>query len=205
MPKLLLIRHGKALLQDAGRFWGRTNLKLSDVGLQQAEQLGERLAKMKISAVYSSSLARASRTAEIIASRHRLAVQERDELCECNFGYVEGLTYDEITQRYPQLAGELMSMRKVAFPGGESLEQLNARILSFLKTLSDFKPDSTVAIVAHGGPLRLIICNLLGLDIDNWLKVQVDYASLSIVETYPRGATLSLLNDVSHLVPSGDS
>ena len=201
MAKLLLIRHGQTKLHRADRFWGKTDIELSDAGIRQAEQLRDRLARTKIDAVYASTLLRATETAEIVASRHKMKITPIKELCECSFGYAEGLTFREISQKFPELAEELRSGKAVSFPGGESLEQLNRRVRGFLKTLELDKPESKIAIVAHGGPLRLIICNLLGLGIEHWTQLRVDYASLSIVEAYPEGNILNLLNDISHLKP----
>lgn len=201
MARLLLIRHGKTKLHQADRFWGSTDIPLSNTGIRQAEQLRDRLATEKIHAVYSSTLSRARATAEIIASRHHLKITACEELNECNFGYIEGLTFPEIQRLHPALAEELLNRKMVAFPGGESLEDLDKRVRSFLDRLNEHKEKDTILIVAHGGPLRLIICNLLGLELKHWQQIRIDLASLSIVETYSRGAILNLLNDTSHLKP----
>ena len=199
MSRLLLIRHGSTILHKVDRFWGKTDIALDNIGMMQAAQLRARLATENVSAIYSSTLSRARFTAEIIAAEHNLSVIACDELCECNFGYAEGLSFEEIKDLYPALAEELGNWKTVAFPGGESLEQLNARVKIFLNRLENHQPEDTIAIVAHGGPLRLIICNLLGLEIKHWQQFRIDLASLSIIETYPQATILSLLNDVSHL------
>ena len=199
MARIFLIRHGQTRLHRADRFWGSTDIELSELGIRQAEQLRDRLARTKIDAVYASSLQRAAATAEIIAARHKLPVTQTPELCECSFGFVEGLTFREITHRYPDLADELAAGKAISFPGGESLEQLDKRVKKFLTTLDGHKPDARIAVIAHGGPLRLIICHLLGLGIEHWLQFRVDHASLSIMETYPQGNIFNLLNDCSHL------
>jgi alpha-ribazole phosphatase len=201
LPRILLVRHGTTKLHSGDRFWGKTDIPLSNAGIRQAGQLRNRLALEKLDAIYSSTLSRARSTAEIIAAGHEAEVIPCEELCECNFGYIEGLSFVEIKKLYPQLAVSLNDWKTVAFPGGESLDQLNTRVLVFLKRLKKHKPKETVLVVAHGGPLRLIICNLLGLGLENWLKLRVDLASLSIVETYPQATILNLLNDVSHLQP----
>jgi alpha-ribazole phosphatase len=201
LTKILLVRHGITKLHTRGRFWGKTDIPLSNAGIKQAGQLRNRLATERIDAIYSSTQSRARSTAEIIASGHEVDVTACEELCECNFGYIEGLDYEEIKRLYPPLAEELSNWQAVSFPGGESLKQLNARVKVFLKRLEKHKAKETVLIVAHGGPLRLIVCNLLGLGLDFWLKIRIDLASLSIVEAYPQTTILSLLNDVSHLKP----
>ncbi|HTY81971.1 MAG TPA: histidine phosphatase family protein [Dehalococcoidales bacterium] len=199
MARLLLIRHGETKLYKADRFWGSTDVDLSENGIKQAGLLSDRLAKTKIDAVYTSPLLRASVTADVIAAKHKIKTAKSDDLCECSFGYAEGLTFAEITQKYPELAEDLAAGTAITFPGGESLAQLDKRVKKFLVTINDLKPSAKAVIVAHGGPLRLLICNLLNLGIEHWLQFRIDHASLSVIETYPQGNILNLLNDVSHL------
>jgi alpha-ribazole phosphatase len=197
--RILLVRHGITKLHTGDRFWGKTDIALNNAGIKQAGQLRNRLSQEKLSAIYSSPLSRARSTAEIIAAGHKVEVTPCEDICECNFGYIEGLTYEEIKKLYPALAKELSDGKAVTFPGGETLEQLDRRVRSFLKRLIRHKPGDTVLVVAHGGPIRLIICDLLGLGIEHWTQLRIDRASLSIVETYTGSNILSLLNDTSHL------
>ena len=199
MAKLLLIRHGTTRLHKNDRFWGKTDVPLSNVGIKQAGQLRNRLAQEKITAVYTSTLSRARSTADIIATGHKAKITACDELCECNFGFIEGLTYKEIQNLYPELAKELASWKTVSFPGGETLNQLNDRVKEFMKRLVNLKDNYTVAIVSHGGPLRLLICNLMGINIMHWQQFRLDRASLSVMEVYPETAILLSLNDISHI------
>jgi alpha-ribazole phosphatase len=200
MSKLFLVRHGSIKLNDVRRFWGKTDIELSDEGVRQAKAVRDRISEQKIDAVYTSTLKRTCATAEIIAAKHNLVITACPELNELNFGYVEGLTFDEIKRRYPELAKVLNDWNsRPEFPGGESFDELNTRVQKFLARLKVHKPDEKILIVAHAGSLRLIICNLLGISTQHWKQMQIDFASLSIVETFPRGSILSLLNDVSHL------
>ena len=200
MSRLLLVRHGNTNLDSTIRFWGKTDVELSDDGIRQAEQLRDRLATQRIDTVYASKLSRARATAEIIASQHKLDVTTCTELDEINFGKLEGLTFEEISQFYPEIA-ELMIKWRIGpkYPGGESRDELNNRVQKFLKFLNKYKPEDTILIVAHAGTLRLMICKLLEIGIEHLRQIQLDLASLSIVETYPQGAILNLLNDISHL------
>ncbi|MFC1971648.1 histidine phosphatase family protein [Chloroflexota bacterium] len=202
MSRLLLVRHGNTKLNNATRFWGKTDVELSDEGVRQAEQLRDRLATQKINAIYASNLSRARLTAEMIASRHRLNVKTCTEMGEINFGFIEGLTFEEIKKLHPELAEELSNWSvSPQFPGGESLDDLNSRVQTFLKRLEKHKPEETILIVAHSATLRLLICNLLEIDLHHWRQMRLDLASLSILETYSQGTILNLLNDVSHLKP----
>ncbi len=199
MPKLLLIRHGTTKLHSDDRFWGKTDVPLNDYGIEQAKRLKSRLASENIITFFTSTSSRARKTAEIIAAGHKAEIIACDELCECNFGFAEGLTYKEIERQYPKLAKALAERKAVTFPGGESLEQLNERVKKFIERLKIFKPEHTVAIISHGGPLRLLICNLLGINIVHWQQLRIDQGSLSILDTYPQTAILNLLNDVPPL------
>jgi len=166
----------------------------------QAERLADRLAEEKIDAIYTSKLRRALATAEIIASHHQMEVISCPELFEINFGKVEGLTFNEIGQRYPELVKTWPTRDpSFRFPEGESISDLNRRVMRFLPRLDKHAPEDAILVVAHSGVLRLIICHLLQIDIWHWRQFRTDLASLSIVETHSQGATLNLLNDTSHL------
>ena len=201
MSRLLLVRHGETELNSAERYWGHSDVKLSPLGLRQAERLRDRLAIERIDAVYSSDLQRALATAKIIASRHQLDVITCAELREINFGKLEGLNFEEISQLFPEFAAKWRVQRStnIEFPGGESLDQLNKRVRNFVGRLKKRKADETVLVVAHAGVLRSLICQLMGLELQHIYHIRLDLASLSILETYPTGAILTLLNDVSHL------
>jgi alpha-ribazole phosphatase len=186
-------------LQKEERYWGNTDIPLNDLGITQAKLLRDRLQEQKITHVYTSTLSRALDTAKIIAAPHRRDVIACAELCECNFGYIEGLTYEEIKAKHPALAEKLGKMEAVSFPGGESLEKFHTRVKTFLKRLEKHKPQDMIAIVAHGGSIRMLICLLLGLELKHWSQLQIDRASLSVVYMYPQICFLNSLNDISHL------
>jgi alpha-ribazole phosphatase len=201
MTRLLLVRHGETELNSAERYWGQSDVKLSALGLRQAEKLRDRLAAQKIDAVYSSDLQRALATAKIIVSGHRLDVTICAELREINFGKLEGLNFEEISQRFPEFTAKWRVQRdtNIEFPGGESLAQLHSRVGNFVGRLQKCKAGETVLVVAHAGVLRSLICQLMEIELRYIYQIRLDLASLSIVETYPEGAILSLLNDTSHL------
>lgn len=200
MSRLLLVRHGITEKYGHDRFWGSTDNPLSDAGIRQAEKLRERLAGENISAVYTSTLSRAGMTAEIATKRHGKGITALDELCECDFGAVEGMTFDQIAQKYPELARVLRDDEtRACFPDGESFINMERRIRQFLGMLDKHSEEDTVLIVGHGSPLRIMICHLLGIDVKHWRQFRLDLASLSIVYQYRHGGILTLLNDVSHL------
>ncbi|MDP2729033.1 MAG: histidine phosphatase family protein [Dehalococcoidales bacterium] len=201
MSKLLLVRHGITEHNSTRRFAGYSDVDMTAEGYAQVEKLSDRLAKEKIDAVYSSDLKRALVTAEIISARHNVEIVICPELREANYGNAEGLTFKEIEECYPELAKAIASFSpgELNFPGGESFEGFVARTSTFLDRLNGHHPEQTILIVSHSGPLRVLLCALLGIDQSFWRQLRCDNASLSIVETYPQRAILNLLNDTSHL------
>ncbi len=128
MSRLLLVRHGETELNSALRYWGRTDVALSDTGLIQAERLRERLNLEKIGFIYSNSLKRALVTAQVITLKHNLEVIACPELREIDFGRLEGLTFDEINRLYPLVARMWMERSPgLVYPGSESLAELDKR------------------------------------------------------------------------------
>ncbi len=200
MSKLLLVRHGETELNSSQRYWGKTDVGLGAVGLKQAEHLRDRLSAEKIDFVYSSQLRRALVTAQTIALIHNINVVSCSELNEIDFGELEGLNFSEVNGKYPEVARQWMQRSpELAYPEGESLSQLEKRVAEFRTRLARHADSDIILIVAHSGVLRTLICQLLDLKISDRWKIRVDLGSLSIVETYPETAILSLLNDTSHL------
>ncbi len=201
MTRLLVVRHGDTEFNSAQRFQGYSDIELSGAGYKQAERLRDRLAAERIDTIYSSDLRRALATAEVISSRHQTGITTCPELREINYGRLEGLTFEEIGRLYPEVADWCVNWSpQLEFPGGESFGELKERVSAFLSRLRNQALEKTILIVAHGGPLRLLLCFLLEIDPWHWRQFQLNLASLSIVETYPEIAVISLLNDTSHLI-----
>ena len=200
MSRLLLVRHGITEFNNTRRFAGYSDVGMSTNGYRQVEMLGDRLVNEKIDAVSSSDLRRALVTAEVISSGHKVNIVTCPELREMNYGDAEGLTFQEISHLYPKVAESVANFSlRLEFPGGESFERFIKRTSKFLDRLERYEPSGTMLIVSHSGPLKVLVCRLLGIDQSHWRQIRIDNASLSIVETYPRGVILSLLNDTSHL------
>jgi broad specificity phosphatase PhoE len=201
VAKILLVRHGETEMNSAQRYWGKTDVNLGPAGLRQAEQLRDRLATEKIDFVYSSEMRRAVLTARTIASIHCLQETPCPELREIDFGQIEGLDFAGVQAQFPDIAKMWIDRDpNLCYPEGESLTQLDVRLARFRNRLLQHSEKEVVMVVAHSGVLRTLICQLLGLETRNRWNFRIDLASLSIIETYPDTAILSLLNDTSHLV-----
>jgi alpha-ribazole phosphatase len=195
--RLLLARHGETDYNQQWRFQGRTDLGLNRAGRRQAERLRHRLSREPIDVIYASKLKRAEETAEIIARGHGLRVEFRENLAELDFGKFEGMTHAEIVESYPDWRPGDFDFTAY---GGESLGQLARRIRAFAKELrSDNPADANILVIAHSGSLRVLLCVLLGIAIENWRRFHLAPASLTVVEDFGGEPVLTLLNDVSHL------
>jgi broad specificity phosphatase PhoE len=146
---LLLVRHGETDWNADGRLQGHTDRPLSDFGRRQARQLGDQLENERLEAIYSSDLARARETAEIVGERLGLPVVLDPDLREKDWGTWEGLTSVE--------------RDRVEFVG-ESTEAHQERMLRALRRISERHPgDGRVLVVTHGGSMRRVQTAAMGM------------------------------------------
>ena len=110
------------------------------------------------------------------------------------------MTYGEVLERFPELERLWWSFDpKLSFPDGESLEALLTRVECFADTLKNHCPAETVLIIGHGGSLRALMYCVGALELSAWWDTIVDLGSLTVLEANAEGATILLLNDLSHL------
>lgn len=200
MTKLIIIRHGQTLWNLERKYQGHSDIALSDKGIKQAEAVAVRFAKEKIDAVYASDLSRAYKTAEYIAVRHNLKVHVTPELREIKFGEWEGLTYDQITARWPGMLGKLWTTPdELEIPGGESFHQLKERAYAAIQKIIKEHSGQTVAVVAHGGTIGTILCAVLDIHLNHVWSIKQDNTAVNIIEYYDGRPVITLLNCVRHL------
>lgn len=175
---LYLVRHAETDWNTAGRYQGQSDPPLSARGEMQAQHLASSLASIHVSAVLTSPLQRARKTALALAERVGLAAVSDDRLMELGFGKWEGLTQAEVKSRWP----ELLRMWKKApdqtgFPGGETLHDLRCRVQSFLSDMAQ-QPGPVLA-VTHEAVIRVAILELRGEPLSEYRRVQVANASVT--------------------------
>jgi alpha-ribazole phosphatase len=199
MTRLLLVRHGLTDWNAAQRFQGQHDVPLNDIGRHQAAALAERLAGEPLQAIFASDLQRARATAAAIVDRHPCPITIEARLREISFGAWEGLTYAEIAAGHPEvLAAWEKNILENAPPGGETLNQLAGRVQAVLDELLLAQDGETILLVAHGGPLQVLICLALGLPPEKYWQFHLSPGSLSEIAIYPQGGILNLLNDTCH-------
>lgn len=166
-----------------GKYQGQSDVPLTDEGREQARILSERLKDEKIDVIYASDLDRTIETAAIIAKYHDLKVLPAPLMRELNFGIWEGMTYDEIIQKWPQEYNEWQrDPHNKKPPEGETLAELCKRVSKFLKETAREHPDSRILVVSHAGPIRAILSVLLNLRQDFFWKFKISNTSITIIE-----------------------
>jgi len=202
---LYLIRHGQSAGNAEGRFGGHGPTPLSELGRMQAERTANLLAKEGISAIYSSDLQRAIETAEPLAHRLRLPIHTSEAFRERHVGVLEGLTFDESKDRFPDDYYALIN-RNVdhVITNGESYRQLLRRTTSELRNILNRHQRQRVAIFSHTGAICFITLQLLGA-IHRGTKttpwIITSNCGINRFEMRgPRNVRVLALNDTRHLV-----
>ena len=181
--RLLLVRHAETDPAMRWRCHGRLDVELSAEGRRQAGELAAALAELPLASVYSSPLSRALDTARAIAAARGLEPVADDGLLEIDFGELEGLTYEEIEAERPEVFRAWMEApTSVRFPGGESFADLRARVVEAVGAIRERHAGEAAAVVAHGGVVRAVLADVLGLDDDAVFRLDQAYGGLSVVD-----------------------
>jgi broad specificity phosphatase PhoE len=201
MLHLMLVRHGESEWNAQRRYQGQSDVPLSALGRRQAERIAERLAGVKMDAVYASDLVRAWETASPIAEKNGLKVFSEPRLRELKFGVLEGLTFDEAQAQYPEMIAAWLEDFNHPPDGAETIDLFNTRILSLLNDLKEKHDEQVVLLIAHGGSLSEILRVVLGLSREKRWYLEMENASLSEVLIAENYVSLKRLNDTCHLSP----
>lgn len=198
--RLLLLRHGQTELSVQRRYSGRGNPELTALGRRQAEAAAGYLArKGGVAAVISSPLQRAHDTAAASAKALGLEVSVDEDLIETDFGRWEGLTFGEAGSADPDLHGRWLRDTSVTPPGGESFDDVHARVRRARNRIIAEHGGATVLVVSHVTPIKTLLRMALDAGPTILYRLHLDLASLSIAEFYPDGlASVRLVNDTSY-------
>jgi broad specificity phosphatase PhoE len=152
------VRHGESEANAARRFAGRSDSPLTELGRRQAQTVADALAGTKFDRIVATPLHRSLDTAKVIAERHGMPVEIEPDLIEIDVGDRTGAAWDE-TRALPEWRDDGF----VAWPKGETLDQVVARALRALRRLARATPGGTVLVVGHGGVTRILVSHFLGI------------------------------------------
>lgn len=193
---IYLLRHGEVVGADTRRFVGHLDVPLSARGEAQCAAQAARLRAAGLRAVFSSDLARSRRSGEIIGAPHGLPPVEVPALREMAMGRWDGLTAAEIQAREPEAFARWMArVGEFPFPGGESVPDLLARAWPAFEAIAAGHAGGAVAVVAHGGTNRAVLCRALGLPLARLLALGQDYGALTVLERAGARWSLRRLNE----------
>jgi alpha-ribazole phosphatase len=193
---IYLLRHGEVVLAETRRFIGHLDVPLSPLGERQSAAQAARLAPVKLAALYTSDLTRSRRTGEIIGAPHGLVPTVVPALREMAMGRWEGLTAAAIQRDEPAKFAEWMAnVGEFPFPDGESVPDLEARAWPAFESIAGAHAGEAIAIVAHGGTNRALLCKALGLPPGRLLSMGQDYGALTVLERLDTAWRLRHLNE----------
>jgi len=190
---LWLIRHPETDASSRGWCYGSLDVPLSEAGAKQAEAIAEMLADEHFAAIYTSPKRRCTEMAGRIG-RGRI-VETVDDLRELDFGALEGRSYDNIAALYPDVYRQWMEHpTETQFPEGESFCQMSARVLAAAHVLLARHAGESIAMVTHGGPIRVILAELLGVPARNIFRIEQRYGALNRIRYRAGVPSVELVN-----------
>jgi len=208
--RFLLTRHGETEWNRIRRFQGRSDIPLNQTGRNQGQALALLLKDEPIRAIYSSPLARAMETASLIRTFHPFApLFEEEGLTEMDLGQFDGMDAVDWVSRYPDLLEAWRSQpASLRMPGGEGLQEVQARAMDVMERISSLYPSgSSLLVCGHNFVNRTILCFAMGISLDKFRDLKQDPAALNILWKREGKLLAEVVNDVSHLkrneVPSG--
>jgi len=195
---LVLVRHG--VTEETGPILSgrRPGIGLSEKGRRQAEAAGQRLAGLPVAAVYSSPLERCRQTAEAVAAPHGLPVNDVPDLFEADYGEWSGRKIEELrgTDLWKLVQ---VTPSAVRFPGGESVREMQSRMIGAVERIVADHPGQIVAAASHADPIKAVVAHFTGVHLDLFQRLFVSPASCTVLRFGPAGAALVKLNDTGSL------
>jgi probable phosphoglycerate mutase len=194
MTTLYLIRHGEITQSQPRRFVGQRELPLTDRGRDQASRLGNFLATQSIDKVVCSPLSRCLESARILCENLEGIPKILPDLREITLGAWEGLTLDEVRTRFPG-CHEARGINLGGFrpQGGESFVDLLSRAWPAFENIVH-GPDERVAIVAHSGVNRVLLCRILDIPLGNLIRLEQDYGCFNTIHHNENGYVVENIN-----------
>ncbi|MBI3307144.1 MAG: histidine phosphatase family protein [Candidatus Omnitrophica bacterium] len=196
-----MIRHGETDWTLEKRYQGDTDIPLNAKGKHNIQNAARWISQMKIDFLYSSMLLRARMSSGIIGKAIRKKAVADKRINEICFGVWEGKTGDDLWKEKDRAFMRWSKGEWVTPTGGEKISDFRKRVSHFLKAVLKRHPGKTVAIISHGGAIKMMIMEALKLSYRSLWMMRVDPASVSALNFFPDFNQLALLNYVPSLAP----
>ncbi|MEE6269912.1 MULTISPECIES: histidine phosphatase family protein [Streptomyces] len=194
MTDFLLVRHGETVWHAENRYAGRSDVPLTDRGREQARTLAHWATTADLTAIWTSPLTRARLTAAPAADACGLTPHVDERLYELDFGQGEGLTRDEMRQRFPRgVADFLADPAEHHLPGGEHPRHAAERAAACLTDIARDQPHGRILVVAHSTLIRVLLCHLLGIPLAAYRRTFPELHNGALTEIRLDGTHTALL------------
>jgi broad specificity phosphatase PhoE/ribonuclease HI len=186
---LVLVRHGATELTASKRFSGglaSSNPGLTDEGRAQVREVAEWLSPIgeAVDVVVTSPVRRTRESAEILAERLDVPLVEEPGFAEMEFGTWDGLTFDEVREQRPDEIDSWLGSLDVAPGGGESLREVEKRVLDGLSRVLEQYAGQTVVVVSHVTPIKTIVAHAVDAPLEALFRMEMSTASVSVVSFF---------------------
>jgi broad specificity phosphatase PhoE len=193
MADFYLIRHAAHDLLGSELVGRRPDVRLNNLGAQQASLLARRLAAVRFAAVLSSPRERACETAAPLAAEQEREVELAAALDEVDFGEWTGRSFAEL-ETDPRWQEFNCARSRVIIPGGEAMLGVQLRMVGLLQRLAEVRRESALALVSHGDVIRGALLHYLGMPLDHIHRLEIAPASVSILRLGIGGPRVLALN-----------
>ena len=192
---LFLLRHAEVEARYQRIFGGQIDMDLSPRGHEQAATLARHLRHKSFDAIYASPMKRVQQTLAPLLEGRDAAPIVLPGLREVHFGDWTGLSWEQVKDKFNISAFEWLSqLERATIPNAESGAMFRARVEPCVQQILRDHPGQTVAIVCHGGTIRMILSILLNMPLPQMASFEIEYASLSQVHHWPDKTEVQLLN-----------
>lgn len=200
---IFLVRHGETVLTPFKKFSGDgpLNPELTSIGLDQAEKVAAAIAQLNPEVIIASPLKRTTQTAEVVSRATGLPITFEEAWIECSFGIWDGLSIDEVKERYPADYQAWLSSTGFAPPEGESYDEVAVRIDAALSQLVSEYPGQRVAVITHNGTIKSAAKLVIGAPAESIFHIDISPCSITTVSIWPSDGLRALrtLNEQAHL------
>ena len=200
MVKLILVRHALTVDNQKSRLSGHIDSSISEEGKEQIDKITNYLKDFDIDKIYTTTSSRTKGTVKKLSELKSIEIIEKESLKEISFGDFEGLTFDEIKDKYPKEFQDMIEKGyEYKYPNGESLIDSYNRVCIELDNIISNNDDRTILICSHGGTIRNIITYLISNSYKYHWNFKIDNGSVTILEVQDGFTVITAMNNTSFI------
>ena len=200
MVKLILVRHALTVDNQKSRLSGHIDSSISEEGKEQIDKITNYLKDFDIDKIYTTTSSITKDTVKKLSELKSIEIIEKESLKEISFGDFEGLTFDEIKDKYPKEFQDMIENGyEYKYPNGESLIDSYNRVCIELDNIISNNDDRTILICSHGGTIRNIITYLISNSYKYHWNFKIDNGSVTILEVQDGFTVITAMNNTSFI------